>query len=517
MKSSKDHLQLLKNMAMKIASAETPQEVMEVVLNTFESVLMFTTAAVIFFDESMSNLNIFRTKGMDEAERKYVMEVVPKCTIELLRMIEENNLQPVVWDEEALKKGVFLNQGKMKMFFWLPIIVHRKPIGVMSFSWRNPYVIGATLMEVFSILGNLVGGELQKLQRNSQKIHAQEQKISVLTEALHKSSYFDRHSFGIIGNNQKMKAIYETIMSVADLDVNVLIEGETGTGKEMIADYIHYLSHRNRGPFVKVNCCALSEMLLESELFGHVKGAFTGAYRDRLGRFEMAENGTLFLDEVGEMSQNMQVKLLRVLQEGTFEKVGSSRSLRTDARIICATNKNLKDAVEKNEFRKDLYFRLNVISIKVPLLRERVGDIPLFFNYFIDKFNEKYHLGVRGISKKALDKSYSYSWPGNVRELENIVERAVITYKTGMIEDIELLDSGHAESFTLSRAREGAKFQEAKNMAIERFEREYITFMLKKNGGSIMKSAREAGIDRKNFYLKMKKYIITPLSLDTGR
>ncbi|MHB8829277.1 MAG: sigma-54-dependent Fis family transcriptional regulator [Syntrophales bacterium] len=508
MKSYKDHLELLKNTAMKIASAETPQEVTEVVLNTFESVLMFTTAALIFFDESMSNLNIFRTKGMNEAERKYVMEVVPKRTIALIEMIKESHLQPVVWNEDALKKGVFLNPGKMKLFFWLPIIVHGKPIGVMSFSWRNHHVIAPSLMEFFSILGNLLGGELQKLQRNFRKIQAQEEKISALKEALRKSSYFDRHSFGIVGNSPKIKAIHETILSISDTDVNVLIEGETGTGKELIADYIHYLSQRNKGPFVKVNCGALSEMLLESELFGHVKGAFTGAYRDRMGRFEMAENGTLFLDEIGETSQSMQIKLLRVLQEGIFEKVGSSKSISTNARIICATNKNLKNAVEKNEFRRDLYFRLDVISIKVPPLRERAGDIPLFFNFFIDKFNEKYKLDVRGINKNALDKSCSYSWPGNVRELENIVERAVITYKTGIIEDIGLPDSVNAEFFTIAGGLEKKNFQKEKNKVIERFEREYIAFILKRNDGSIMKSAQEAGLDRKNFYLKMKKYNI---------
>lgn len=502
---------MLKNTALKIASAEAPREVIEVVLNMFENTLHYTTAAVIFFDESMSNLNIFRTKGMDEVERKYVMERIPKLTRELIGMIEANDLHPVVWDHNTVAKGVFFSTGRMKTFLWLPVIVHKKPIGVMSFSWRTPYTIDEKLIEVFSILGNLLGGELQKLQRNIQTISDQEQKISALIEELTRCSYFDKNAFSVIGQDPKMRAIYDTIMSIADTDVNVLIEGETGTGKEVLADYIHYLSHRKEWPFVKVNCGALSETLLESELFGHVKGAFTGAYRDRLGRFEMAENGTLFLDEIGEMSNTMQVKLLRVLQEGTFERVGDSRSIQANVRIVCATNKDLKEAVKKKEFRKDLYFRLNVISLNVPPLRKRIADIPVFFNYFIDKFNEKYDLQVSGGSKRVLDKIYAYSWPGNVRELENLVERAVVTYKSGTITDIDLYEPGQPDALLFDVLHEGMNFPEAKKSIIESFEREYIINILSKNSGSITKSARDAGLDRKNFYLKMKKYNINRL------
>ncbi len=506
MNQYKDHLQLLKSTALEIASAETPREVIEVVLNTFEKELHYTTAAVIFFDKSMSNLNIFRTKGMNEREQRYVRKKIPKFTRELIHLIEENDLQPVVWDEKTIEKGVFFNTGKMKTFFWLPLIVHKKTIGVMSFSWRTSHAIDETLIGVFSILGNLLGGELEKLQRSFQTIYDQEQKISALMNELNKCSYFDKHSSCVIGNDPKMKSIYETIMSVADTDVNVLIEGETGTGKELVADYVHYLSHRKEGPFIKVNCGALSETLLESELFGHVKGAFTGAYRDRLGRFEVAEKGTLFLDEVGEMSQSMQVKLLRVLQEGVFEKVGDNRPIKANVRIISATNTNLKDAVKTGEFRKDLYYRLNVIFIRVPPLRERMGDIPLFVDHFIRKYKDKHNLSVGGISRKALKKCYTYSWPGNVRELENVVERAVVTCHSDTIEDIDLRDSMHHEFFMMDKMEPGTKFSDAKKRVIESFEREYIADLLRRNGGSIQKSSREAGLDRKNFSLKVKKY-----------
>lgn len=504
----KDHLQLLKNIALKIAFAETPREVIEVVLNMFEDVLHYSTAAVIFFDKSMRNFNVFRTEGMNEAERRYVTERIPRLTKEIISLMEDNNLQPVLWDEATVRKGVFFNSGNMKTFFWLPVVVHKKPIGAMSLSWRNPHTLDETLMEVFAILGNLLGGELQKLQRSFQTIYDQEQKISALTEELSKCSYFDRHSLSVIGNDPKMKAIYETIMSVADTDVNVLIEGDTGTGKELIADYVHYLSHRNKGPFVKVNCGALSETLLESELFGHVKGAFTGAYKNRLGRFEMAEGGTLFLDEICEMSTSMQVRLLRVLQEGVFERVGDSRPIKVNVRIICATNKNLEDAVQAKEFRKDLFYRLNVIYLHVPPLRERLGDIPLFIGHFIEKYNAKYHLSVSGVSTRALGKCYSYSWPGNVRELENVIERAVVTCNSDTIEDLDLHDSVLPDLSGVEKTRYRGGFLAAKKRIVERFEKEYLTDILRKNGGSITRSAQEVGLNRKNLYLKMRKHNI---------
>lgn len=236
-----------------------------------------------------------------------------------------------------------------------------------------------------------------------------------------------RYSFdNIIGKNQRMYEVFELLHEVAPTKATVLIEGETGTGKELIANAIHHNSPRGGGPLIKVNCAALSEGLLESELFGHVRGAFTGAISDKPGRFELANGGTLFLDEVGDISLHTQVTLLRVLQEGEFERVGGSKTIKTDVRVIAATNRDLKVAVEKGGFREDLYYRLKVVPIHLPPLRERRDDIPLLVKYFIDKYNMEMGMEVTNVAPAAMEILMEYGYPGNIRELEHIIEHAFV-------------------------------------------------------------------------------------------
>lgn len=502
-------MDLLKQIAVRIAAAETPKEVIEVVLATFAEVLHYNTAVVFFFDASLTNLNIFRTSGMKAGVERYVMDVIPKRAREFLALMEASGMQPVVWDDTSVEENVFFDTGIFRSLFWLPVVVHKRLIGVIGLAWEKAHGFDKRYLPVFSILGNLLGGELQKLQQSFRTIDAQRERITALEEELTKHSYRENYSRSVVGHDPKMKAVYGTVAAIADVDVNVLIEGETGTGKELIADDIHFLSHRREGPLVKVNCGALSETLLESELFGHVKGSFTGAYRDRLGRFEMAHRGTLFLDEIGEMSLNMQVKLLRVLQEGRFERVGESNPRESDVRVICATNRNLPEAIDAGSFRKDLYYRLNVISIRVPPLRERMSDIPLLLEFFVAKYNRRYHMDVEGVSRQVLDKCYGYGWPGNIRELEHVIERAVVTYKMGIVEDIDVPGRECAAAPAGDVSRE-TRFGEAKRQVIAAFEREFILRLLAGNNGSIVRSAREAGLNRKNFSLKMKKYGIAP-------
>jgi len=236
-----------------------------------------------------------------------------------------------------------------------------------------------------------------------------------------------KYSFNnIVGKNYRMHEVYELLKEVAPTRATVLIEGETGTGKELIANAIHHNSPRAEGPFIKVNCAALSEGLLESELFGHVKGAFTGAINDRAGRFELAGGGTLFLDEVGDITPHTQVKLLRVLQEGEFERVGGIKTIKVDVRVITATNKDLKALVDRGAFREDLFYRLKVVPIRLPALRERKDDIPLLVRHFIDKFNREMSMEVRHISPAAMELLMEYEYPGNIRELEHIIEHAFV-------------------------------------------------------------------------------------------
>jgi DNA-binding NtrC family response regulator len=244
----------------------------------------------------------------------------------------------------------------------------------------------------------------------------------------------ERYKFSsTIGNAPQMQSLFKTVVHIAPTDASVLIQGETGTGKELFANLIHYNSDRSEKPFVALHCAALSEGVLESELFGHEKGAFTGAIREKPGRFAMANGGSLFLDEVGEMSQSTQVKLLRVIDTGEFERVGGEKTLRVDVRIIAATNKNLEAEVKKGNFREDLLYRINVIVLNIPPLRERKGDIPLLADYFLQKYTEKNRKPVRGVTPKAVELLQGYDWPGNVRELENVIERAVILCKDDVI------------------------------------------------------------------------------------
>ncbi len=237
----------------------------------------------------------------------------------------------------------------------------------------------------------------------------------------------------IIGNSSKILKIYELIDNISKTDSNVLITGESGTGKELIAKAIHSKSLRAAKNFVSINCGALPENLLESELFGHVKGSFTDAYRDKMGLFEQAEQGTIFLDEIAEMSQKMQVKLLRAIQERKIRRVGSNSEKEIDVKIISATNKDLETSMKESEFRPDLFYRLNVIPIKVPPLRERRDDIPLLMQHFLDKINKKFGKNIEGFEKKVIDLYMNYSWPGNVRELENFIERGVALEKSNII------------------------------------------------------------------------------------
>lgn len=236
-------------------------------------------------------------------------------------------------------------------------------------------------------------------------------------------------STGIISRNKKYRKVLKTLEKVADTDATVLIQGETGTGKELLAQAIYQLSSRRKGPFIKVNCAAIPEELAGSELFGHEKGAFTGAFQRKIGRFELADGGTLFLDEIGELPILLQPKLLRVLQEGEFERLGSSQTLKVNVRLIVATNRDLAAMIRENKFREDLFYRLNVFPINNLPLRERKDDIPLLVKYFIEKFNQKMGRKVRQVSQKDMEALLAYDFPGNIRELENIIERAIIISK----------------------------------------------------------------------------------------
>ncbi len=310
----------------------------------------------------------------------------------------------------------------------------------------------------------------------------------------------------IIGKSPAIQKVFQLIKKVAPTESTVLILGESGTGKELVARAIHNQSRRREGPFIPVNCGAIPEELLESELFGYEKGAFTGASRSKPGRFELAQGGTIFLDEIAEMSPKLQVKLLRVLQEKTVERLGSERPITVDIRIIAATNRDLEKEVAEGRFREDLYFRLNVIPIKLPPLRERKEDIPLLAEHFLARFCEREEVPRKRLSEKALKRLMEYHWPGNVRELENLMERLVILTEREVIEEEDLPE--HIRVPRIS-TNPGVKvsFKEGVSLpqALREFERSLILQALEASGGVKSRAARLLGIKRTTLIEKMKR------------
>lgn len=313
----------------------------------------------------------------------------------------------------------------------------------------------------------------------------------------------------IIGKSNAMQRVYDLILQVANTDATVLITGETGTGKELVAHAIHHNSNRKNCPFVVINCSALPETLLESELFGHEEGAFTGATKQRIGKFEYADTGTVFFDEMGNLPLSMQTKLLRLLQEKSFERIGGNQTTKVDVRVLAATNKDLNKLSEEGCFRKDLYYRLNVIPIQLPSLKERREDIPLLVTHFIEKYNKVFKKEIKSISQHVLNMMMSYCWPGNVRELENLVERTVIMAKDHVISEIELpMPNQKQARERLEDIDNGQITDSSLEDFLAHYENIYITRLLKRCKGRIDSSATISGIDVKTLYRKMKKYNI---------
>ncbi|MFH1459662.1 MAG: sigma-54 dependent transcriptional regulator [Candidatus Omnitrophota bacterium] len=316
----------------------------------------------------------------------------------------------------------------------------------------------------------------------------------------------------IISENSQMQHIFEIIQKVAPAKSTVLIQGETGTGKELIARALHALSPRNQKPFIPVDCGALSESLLESELFGHIKGAFTGATQDKKGLFETADGGTVFLDEIGHISLAIQAKLLRVLQDGQIKRVGEAASRSVDIRLVAASNEDIEMGIKEGKFREDLFYRLNVVPIFVPALRERNEDIPLLVEHFIHKYNNIEKRNIQGISHDALKMLMSFSWPGNVRELENLVHRAVVMADKDNIEVMDLPLNVKTLSVAERRidANRTLDFRKAKNNALAAFEKRFLIESLMRHKGNISRAAKEMNLDRRNLHRKLKQYNITP-------
>lgn len=386
-------------------------------------------------------------------------------------------------------------------FLCVPIKSGLKVIGTISVDriYKSDAALRADLrfLTIISTLIARTAVNLEALKREQDLLRQENERLS--------RALTDKYSTNnIISNSNKMQEVFALIEQVSGSTATVLIRGESGTGKELVASAIHYNSPRSKRPFIKVNCSALPSSLLESELFGHMRGAFTGATKDKPGRFELADTGTIFLDEIGSISMEAQTKLLRVLQEREVERLGDIKVRKIDVRIIAATNRNLEQAMPRKEFREDLYYRLNVFPIFLPPLRERPTDILLLADHFVEKYSELHQKDVRRLSTPAIDELTSYHWPGNVRELENCIERAVLLSNDGVIHSYHLPP-------TLQTAEESATtISTSLNETVARVEKDLISDALKSSHGNVAQASRLLQETERIIRYKVKKYEINP-------
>jgi Nif-specific regulatory protein len=433
-----------------------------------------------------------KERGKYKAGEGVTGKVVATGTPAVVPHISE---EPLFLDRTGARRGL---QKRDISFICVPIKMGNEVIGALSadrlfFEERVSFKEDVRLLAIIASMIAQAVRLRQSAQEERHRLLEENQRLqSELKERFRPSN--------IVGNSKVIRVVYDLIAQVSKSDATVLIRGESGTGKELVAHAIHYNSLRAGRPFIKVNCGALPETVVESELFGHEKGAFTGAIATRKGRFELAHGGTIFLDEIGDLSPTTQIKLLRVLQEKEFERVGGTSTIKTNVRVITATNRDLEQLISQGLFREDLYYRLNVFPIHVPPLRERKTDIPLLADFFVEKYAKIDNKVIRRISTPAIDMLMTYHWPGNVRELENCIERAILLSSDSVIH-------GHHLPPTLQTAEaSGTAHEGSLDRTLENVERDLIMDALKNARGNKAKAAKELGITERIMGLRVKKY-----------
>lgn len=451
----------------------------------------------IFIEEAYGLSESQRERGLYRIGEGVTGKVVQTGEPAVVPRISE---EPLFLNRTGARKSL---RKKDISFICVPIKLGNEVIGALSadrlFSESVSFEEDVRLL---SIIASLIAQAVRLRQA------AQEERKQLVEENIRLCEKLkDRfRPTNIIGNSKAMQVVYELIAQVSKSDTTVLIRGESGTGKELVAHAIHYNSPRSSKPFIKVNCAALPETVIESELFGHERGAFTGAIAQRKGRFELAHGGTIFLDEIGDLSPTIQIKLLRVLQEREFERVGGTQTIKTDVRIITATNRDLEQLIMEEKFRQDLYYRLNVISIHIPPLRERKTDILLLADFFVEKYSKANHKAVRRISTSAIDMVMAYHWPGNVRELENCMERAVL------LSDDDVIRGHHLPPTLQTAEASGTTPRGTLESAMDNVERELILDALKSARGNRAKAARTLGLTERIMGLRVAKH-----GIETGK
>lgn len=499
----KTDLPLLLEISQMINNSGNIKEVLQPVLETISNHVGAEKTTLSILNREKSKIIVEAEYGINKSASNQVeYNIGEGITGEVVKTGEPIFIPKIYEDKRYLNKlkTKLTTRDKQDIsFVCVPVVVEKQIAGAISIQRVfDKFLDKHELFRLLSIIGSMITEAVRARQDRLEEIERLKAENAHLQSELKERFQPDN----IIGNSGKMSEVYKLIERVAKTNATVLIRGESGTGKELIADAIHYNSPRADKPLIKVNCSALPEGLIESELFGHEKGSFTGADAQRKGRFELAEGGSIFLDEIGDLPAQTQVKLLRTIQQREFERVGGTETFKSDVRIITATNRDLEGLIKEDKFREDLFYRINVFPIFIPPLRERINDIPILVDHFIQKCNENNMTDIRRISSSAIDMLMVYNWPGNIRELENCIERAAIMSTDGVIR-------AHCLPPTLQTAKSsGTETKGTLNSIMERVEKQLIVEALTSSLGNGTQAAKMLGITERIMGLRIKKYKI---------
>jgi len=497
-------LKLLWEVSQALGRSMDLREVAGPVLNALAERMGMARGALTLVNRRTEEIYMEAAHGLSELQRRRGRYQIGEGVIGKVVETGQPAIVPNISDEPMFLDRTGARKDLKKediSFICVPIKIGAEVIGTLSAD--RLFESSISLEEDVRLL-SIIASMVAQAVRLRQEI--QEEREILIQENLRLQSELKERfePSNIIGKSKGMKEVYDLIAQVSKSNATVMIRGESGTGKELVANAIHYNSLRANKPFVKVNCAALPETILESELFGHEKGAFTGATHERKGRFEMAQGGTIFLDEVGDLPPMVQIRLLRVLQEREFERVGATTTTKVDVRVIAATNRNLEKLMEEGKFREDLYYRLNVFPIYIPPLRERKTDILLLTDFFVERYASTNNKRIQRTCTHAIDMLMSYHWPGNVRELENCIERAVLLSREGVIYGYHLPPTLQTSTYT------GTIPYGTLQSELERLERDLIMDALKTTRGNIAKATQILGTSERIIGLRIQKYDIEP-------
>lgn len=504
---SADELQVLHEISKILDETKDLKEILHPILASLSEHTPIVRGVITLVNRDTKEVVIESAYGLTEAQRKRGRYRVGEgITGTVVKSGTPIIIPDISVDKRYMNKTgaetELLKRQRRIAFICVPIRSGTETIGTLNASFKD--IEGEDELSLYVKLLSVIASMVARAVKIRQGLREERERLMEENLRLREELAERKAPERIIGRSRVMQELYDLMAQVSKSDATVLIRGESGTGKELVAQEIHDNSPRALMPFVKVNCAALPEQLIESELFGHEKGAFTGAYNARKGRFELADRGTLFLDEIGELPPQMQVKLLRVVQEQEFERVGGTRTIKVDVRLIVATNRNLEEEIGKGNFREDLYYRLNVFPLHIPPLRDRKSDILLLCDHFIEKYNKKNKCTIKRISSNAIDLLMMYHWPGNVRELENCIERSVILSRD------EVIHGYHLPPSLQSAESSHTEFRSSLQQALDALEKELIIDALKLTRGNRSKAAQDLGISERIMGLRIEKHALDP-------